>query len=178
MSLLEVNGLRTEIATAQGRIHPVDGVSFAVEAGQTLGVVGESGSGKTMTGMSIIRLLPPGGSITGGSIRLAGEELTTMDEPALRKLRGSRIAMIFQDPLTSLNPVRTIGSQLREAYRIHVDSSRAAATARAMEVLGLVGMPRPRERLDDYPHQLSGGMRQRVMIALGLMCDPKLLIAD
>ncbi|MET9312118.1 dipeptide ABC transporter ATP-binding protein [Kribbella sp. NPDC003505] len=178
MSLLEVTGLRTAIDTPRGRIHPVDGVSFAVEAGQTLGVVGESGSGKTMTGMSIMRLLPPGGAITGGSVRLAGEELTTLDEPAMRRLRGSRIAMIFQDPLTSLNPVRTIGSQLREAYRIHVDGSRAAATARATEVLGLVGMPRPRERLDDYPHQLSGGMRQRVMIALGLMCDPKLLIAD
>lgn len=178
MSLLEVTGLRTEIDTRQGRIRPVDGVSFAIEAGQTLGVVGESGSGKSMTGMSILRLLPPGGSITGGSIRLDGEELTELDEPAMRRLRGSRMAMIFQDPMTSLNPVRTIGSQLREAYRIHVDGSRAAATARATEVLGLVGMPRPRERLDDYPHQLSGGMRQRVMIALGLMCDPKLLIAD
>ncbi|MEU8223314.1 ABC transporter ATP-binding protein [Kribbella sp. NPDC048915] len=177
-SLLEVTGLRTTIDTPRGRIHPVDGVSFAVEAGQTLGVVGESGSGKTMTGMSIMRLLPPGGAITGGSIRLDGEELTGLDDPAMRRLRGSKIAMIFQDPLTSLNPVRTIGSQLREAYRIHVGGSRAAATARATEVLGLVGMPRPRERLDDYPHQLSGGMRQRVMIALGLMCDPKLLIAD
>ncbi|MEU4292341.1 ABC transporter ATP-binding protein [Kribbella sp. NPDC026596] len=178
MSLLEVTGLRTEIDTARGRIRPVDGVSFAVRAGETLGVVGESGSGKTMTGMSIMRLLPPGGSIAGGSIRLDGRELTELDEPAMRKVRGSELAMIFQDPMTSLNPVRTIGSQLREAYRIHVDGSRAAATARATEVLGLVGMPRPRERLDDYPHQLSGGMRQRVMIALGLMCDPKLLIAD
>jgi peptide/nickel transport system ATP-binding protein len=178
MSLLEVTGLRTEIDTPQGRIRPVDGVSFSVEAGQTLGVVGESGSGKTMTGMSIMRLLPAGGSIAAGSIRLNDHELTSLDEPAMRKLRGSELAMIFQDPMTSLNPVRTIGSQLREAYRIHVDAGRAASTARATDVLGLVGMPRPRERLDDYPHQLSGGMRQRVMIALGLMCEPKLLIAD
>jgi peptide/nickel transport system ATP-binding protein len=178
MSLLEVRDLHTEIDTRQGRIHPVDGVSFRVEAGQTLGLVGESGCGKTLTGLSILRLLPPGGAITGGSVRLDGEELTDLDEPAMRRLRGSRMAMIFQDPMTSLNPVRTIGSQLREAYRIHVGGSRAAATARATEVLGLVGMPRPRERLDDYPHQLSGGMRQRVMIALGLMCEPKLLIAD
>ncbi|MEV0798537.1 ABC transporter ATP-binding protein [Kribbella sp. NPDC050281] len=178
MSLLEVSGLRTEIDTRQGRIRPVDGVSFSVEAGQTLGLVGESGCGKTMTGLSILRLLPPGGTVTGGSVRLDGEELTGLDEPAMRRLRGRRMAMIFQDPMTSLNPVRTIGSQLREAYRIHVGGSRAAATARATEVLGLVGMPRPRERLGDYPHQLSGGMRQRVMIALGLMCEPKLLIAD
>ncbi|MDX6240427.1 MAG: peptide/nickel transport system ATP-binding protein ddpF [Kribbellaceae bacterium] len=178
MSLLEVSGLCTEIDTRQGRIRPVDGVTFSVEAGETLGVVGESGSGKTMTGMSIMRLLPPGGSIVDGSIRLDGQELTGLDEPAMRRLRGSQLAMIFQDPMTSLNPVRTIGSQLREAYRLHLGGSRSAATARATEVLGLVGMPRPRERLDDYPHQLSGGMRQRVMIALGLMCDPKLLIAD
>jgi peptide/nickel transport system ATP-binding protein len=176
--LLEVTDLRTEIDTSQGRIHPVDGVTFSVEAGETLGVVGESGSGKTMTGMSIMRLLPAGGSIVGGSIRLDGQELTDLAEPEMRKLRGSRMAMIFQDPMTSLNPVRTIGSQLREAYRMHSGGSRAAATTRATDVLGLVGMPRPRERLDDYPHQLSGGMRQRVMIALGLMCDPGLLIAD
>ncbi|GAA1523031.1 dipeptide ABC transporter ATP-binding protein [Kribbella lupini] len=178
MSLLEVTNLRTEIDTRQGTIRPVDGVSFSVEAGQTLGLVGESGCGKTLTGLSILRLLPPGGAITGGSVRLDGEELTGLDEPAMRRLRGSRMAMIFQDPMTSLNPVRTIGSQLREAYRIHVGGSRSAATARATDVLGLVGMPRPRERLHDYPHQLSGGMRQRVMIALGLMCEPKLLIAD
>jgi peptide/nickel transport system ATP-binding protein len=176
--LLEVTGLRTEIDTRQGKIRPVDGVTFSVEAGETLGVVGESGSGKTMTGMSIMRLLPPGGSIVAGSIRLDGQELTDLAEPEMRKLRGSRMAMIFQDPMTSLNPVRTVGSQLREAYRIHTGGSRAAATTRATDVLGLVGMPRPRERLDDYPHQLSGGMRQRVMIALGLMCDPGLLIAD
>ena len=172
MSLLEVTGLRTEIGTRQGRIRPVDGVSFSVAAGETLGLVGESGSGKTMTGMSIMRLLPPGGEIAEGSIRLDGRELTDLSEPEMRKLRGNRMAMIFQDPMTSLNPVRTIGSQLREAYRLHRGGSRAAATARATEVLGLVGMPRPRERLGDYPHQLSGGMRQRVMIALGLMCEP------
>jgi peptide/nickel transport system ATP-binding protein len=178
MSLLEVTGLRTEIDTRQGRIRPVDGVSFSVAAGETLGVVGESGSGKTMTGMSIMRLLPPGGQIAAGSVRLDGQELTELSEAEMRTLRGNRMAMIFQDPMTSLNPVRTIGSQLREAYRLHRGGSRAAATARATDVLGLVGMPRPRERLGDYPHQLSGGMRQRVMIALGLMCEPGLLIAD
>jgi peptide/nickel transport system ATP-binding protein len=178
MSLLEVTGLCTEIATPEGRVRPVDGVTFSVEAGQSVGLVGESGSGKTMTGMSIMRLLPPGGSIAGGSIRFDGVELTELDPAGMRRLRGNDIALISQDPMTSLNPTRTIGSQLREAYRIHTGASRVAASRRAQEVLGLVGMPYPRERLDDYPHQLSGGMRQRAMIAIGLLCQPKLLIAD
>ncbi|SDS18651.1 peptide/nickel transport system ATP-binding protein [Friedmanniella luteola] len=178
MSLLEVRGLRTEIATRTGRVRPVDDVSFSLEAGETLGLVGESGSGKTMTGMSLIRLLPPGGAVVGGSVRFDGVELTELDDAGIRRLRGNEIAMVSQDPMTSLNPTRTIGSQLREAYRIHTGASRPAADARAVEVLHLVGMPRPRERLGAYPHQLSGGMRQRVMIALGLVCEPKLLIAD
>ncbi|SER29668.1 dipeptide ABC transporter ATP-binding protein [Microlunatus flavus] len=178
MSLLEVVGLRTEIETRGGRVRPVDDVSFSVAAGETLGLVGESGSGKTMTGMSIIRLLPPGGAVVGGSVRFDGVDLTALDDDGVRRLRGNDIAMISQDPMTSLNPTRTIGSQLREAYRIHRHGSRQEADARAVEVLELVGMPRPRERLAAFPHELSGGMRQRVMIAIGLVCEPKLLIAD
>jgi peptide/nickel transport system ATP-binding protein len=178
MSLLDVTDLRTEISTREGRVRPVDGVTFSVQAGEILGLVGESGSGKTMTGMSIMGLLPHGGSITGGSIRFDGTELTTLDGAGLRRLRGNDIALISQDPMTSLNPTRTIGSQLREAYRIHTGASQRAANTRAAEVLGLVGMPRPAERLSDFPYQLSGGMRQRTMIAIGLLCEPKLLIAD
>jgi peptide/nickel transport system ATP-binding protein len=179
MSLLEVTDLRTEIVTGDGVVRPVDGVTFSVDAGETVGLVGESGSGKTMTGMSVVRLLPPGGSVVGGSVRFDGRELTELTEPQMRALRGDEIAMIFQDPMTSLNPTRTIGSQLREAYRIHrPTASTGEAARRAEEVLGLVGMPRPRERLGDYPHQLSGGMRQRAMIAIALVCEPKLLIAD
>ncbi|MEP7022673.1 MAG: ABC transporter ATP-binding protein [Actinomycetota bacterium] len=178
MSLLDVTDLRTEIATREGRVRPVDGVTFSLDAGEILGLVGESGSGKTMTGMSIMGLLPHGGSITGGSIRFDGTELTALDGAGLRRLRGNDIALISQDPMTSLNPTRTIGSQLREAYRIHTGASYRAANTRATEVLGMVGMPRPGERLADFPHQLSGGMRQRAMIAIGLLCEPKLLIAD
>jgi peptide/nickel transport system ATP-binding protein len=178
VSLLEITGLRTEIATREGSVHAVDGVSLTIDAGQAVGVVGESGSGKTMTGMSVMRLLPPGGRITGGSIRFDGTELTGLGEAAMRRLRGNEIALISQDPMSSLNPTRTIGSQLREAYRIHAGGSHRAASRRALEVLAMVGMPRPAERLDDYPFQLSGGMRQRAMIAIGLICGPKLLIAD
>jgi peptide/nickel transport system ATP-binding protein len=178
MSLLEITDLRTQIATGDGLVRPVDGVTLSVEEGQCVGLVGESGSGKTMTGMSVMRLLPPGGSIAGGSVRFGGTELTSLDAAAMRQLRGNDIALISQDPMTSLNPTRTIGSQLREAYKIHTGASRAAATSRATDVLGLVGMPRPAERLGDYPHQLSGGMRQRAMIAMGLLCEPRLLIAD
>jgi peptide/nickel transport system ATP-binding protein len=179
MSLLEVTDLRTEIRTGRGgRVRPVDGVTFSVNEGETVGLVGESGSGKTMTGMSVIRLLPPGGSIVGGSVRYEGRELGPLSDGEMRRLRGNDISMIFQDPMTSLNPTRTIGSQLREAYRIHHGASAAQTTRRAEEVLGLVGMPRPTERLDDFPHQLSGGMRQRAMIAIALICEPRLLIAD
>jgi peptide/nickel transport system ATP-binding protein len=178
VSLLEISGLRTEIATRAGRVQAVDGVSLAVNEGEAVGLVGESGSGKSMTGMSVMRLLPSGGAITAGSIRFAGTELTGLSEAEMRRLRGNEIALISQDPMSALNPTRTIGSQLREAYQIHVGVSRRAATQRALEVLGLVGMARPAERLDDYPYQLSGGMRQRAMIAIGLVCEPKLLIAD
>lgn len=177
--LLEIRDLQVEIRTPNGLVRPVDGVSFSVRAGETVGLVGESGSGKTMTGMSVLRLLPQGGSIVGGSIEFDGRELTTMHHRELRRLRSNEIAMVFQDPMTSLNPTRTIGSQLREAYRIHNPSSSArTADQRAVEVLSLVRMPQPKERLNDFPHQLSGGMRQRAMIAIALICEPRLLIAD
>ncbi|MDX6293465.1 MAG: peptide/nickel transport system ATP-binding protein ddpF [Kribbellaceae bacterium] len=178
-TVLSIRDLQVEIRTPNGVVRPVDGVTFSVRAGETVGIVGESGSGKTMTGMSVLQLLPPGGSIVGGSIEFDGQELTTMSPAELRRLRGNDMAVIFQDPMTSLNPTRTIGSQLREAYRIHRPGvSAAEANRRAEEVLSLVRMPRPKERLKDYPHQLSGGMRQRAMIAIALLCEPRLLIAD
>jgi oligopeptide/dipeptide ABC transporter ATP-binding protein len=178
-TVLSIRDLRVEIRTPNGVVRPVDGVTFSVRAGETVGLVGESGSGKTMTGMSVLRLLPDGGSIVGGSIEFDGRELTTLSPNELRRLRGNDIAAVFQDPMTSLNPTRTIGSQLREAYRIHrPGTSVAEANQRAEEVLALVRMPRPKERLRDYPHQLSGGMRQRAMIAIALLCEPRLLIAD
>jgi oligopeptide/dipeptide ABC transporter ATP-binding protein len=178
VSLLEVTDLVTEIGSGRTTVRPVDGVTFHVEAGETVGLVGESGSGKTMTGMSVMRLLPPGGRIAGGTVRFDGRDLQDLGDAGMRRIRGNDIAMVFQDPMTSLNPTRTVGSQLREAYRIHRGGSQAEATRRAVEVLGLVGMGRPKDRLGDYPHQLSGGMRQRAMIALALVCEPKLLIAD
>jgi peptide/nickel transport system ATP-binding protein len=176
--LLEVEDLRTRIKLRRATVHAVDGLSFEVEAGETIGIVGESGCGKTMAAMSIMRLLPRGGFIAGGEIRLEGRDLVQLSLPELRKVRGNEIGMIFQDPMTSLNPTMTIGRQIAEAVRIHRDVSKEAAMDRAAEVLDLVGLPRPRERLRDYPHQLSGGLRQRVMIAMALACDPKLLIAD
>jgi oligopeptide/dipeptide ABC transporter ATP-binding protein len=178
-TVLSIRDLQVEIRTPNGVVRPVDGVTLSVRAGETVGLVGESGSGKTMTGMSVLQLLPPGGSVVGGSIEFDGRELTTMTSAELRRLRGNDIAVVFQDPMTSLNPTRTIGSQLREAYRIHrPGTSVAEANVRAEEVLSLVRMPRPKERLRDYPHQLSGGMRQRAMIAIALLCEPRLLIAD
>jgi oligopeptide/dipeptide ABC transporter ATP-binding protein len=176
--LLEVEGLRTEIRRRSDSVYPVDGVSLTVRHGETVGLVGESGCGKTMTAMSIMGLLPPGGRITSGTIRLNGTDLVPLGPPAMREIRGRDIAMVFQDPMTSLNPTMTIGRQIAGPVRVHLGMSRAAAMHRAEEVLGLVGMPRPAERLDDYPHQLSGGLRQRVMIAMALACEPKLLIAD
>ncbi len=178
-TVLSVRDLEVEIDTPNGTVRPVDGVTFSVRAGETLGIVGESGSGKTMTAMSVLQLLPPGGAIVGGSIQFDGRELTSMAAPDLRRLRGNDIGMVFQDPMTSLNPTRTVGSQLREAYLIHHRGASAGeANARAEEVLSLVRMPRPKERLRDFPHQLSGGMRQRAMIAIALICEPRLLIAD
>ena len=176
--LLEIDGLRTEIRRRKDSVRPVDGVSLTVAPGETVGLVGESGCGKTMTAMSVLGLLPPGGRIAAGSIRMNGTDLVKLNPAEMRKVRGRDIAMVFQDPMTSLNPTMTIGRQIAGPVRAHLGSSRAAAMRRAEEVLGLVGVPRPAERLGDYPHQLSGGLRQRVMIAMALACEPKLLIAD
>jgi peptide/nickel transport system ATP-binding protein len=176
--LLEVQDLKTHIKVHNGVVHAVDGLSFDVEAGETVGIVGESGCGKTMAAMSIMRLLPHRGYIAAGQIRLEGRDLVPLPDDDIRKVRGNDIGIIFQDPMTSLNPTMNIGRQIAEAVRIHRDVSKAQALDRAREVLELVGLPRPKERLSDYPHQLSGGLRQRVMIAMALACDPKLLIAD
>jgi len=176
--LLEISDLRTEIRLREGVVHAVDGVSFSVEPGETLGIVGESGCGKTMTALTIMNLLPTGGHIAGGSIKLDGQEIQNLSEDKMRSIRGNDIGMIFQDPLTSLNPTMTIGKQIAEAVSLHREVSKDQAMDRAAEVLDLVGIPRVRERIKDYPHQFSGGMRQRVMIAMALACEPKLLIAD
>jgi peptide/nickel transport system ATP-binding protein len=176
--LLEVEDLKTQIRLRRGTVHAVDGLSFEVESGETVGIVGESGCGKTMAAMSIMQLLPRGGFIAGGEIRLNGRDLVKLSAAELRKVRGNEVGIVFQDPMTSLNPTMTIGRQIAEAVSIHRDVTKAQALDRAAEVLDLVGLPRPKERLKDYPHQLSGGLRQRVMIAMALSCDPNLLIAD
>jgi peptide/nickel transport system ATP-binding protein len=176
--LLQIDNLRTDIRLKRSTVHAVDDISLHVEPGETLGIVGESGCGKTMTALSIMNLLPTGGSIVGGSIRLNDREISQLSDEDLRHIRGNEIGMIFQDPLTSLNPTMTVGRQIAEAVQLHRDVSREQAMDRAAEVLDLVGMPRARERINEYPHQFSGGMRQRVMIAMALACDPKLLIAD
>ena len=177
--VLEVSDLRTVISTRDGAVHAVNGVSFSIAAGEILGVVGESGSGKSVTMLSLIGLLPsPPARVVGGSVLYQGREVREMSRRELRSLRGGGIGFVFQDPMTGLNPVFTIGHQLVEPLRVHLGLSRRAARARAAELLALVGFPDPEQRLDDYPHQLSGGMRQRVMIAMALSCDPKILIAD
>jgi peptide/nickel transport system ATP-binding protein len=178
VALLEITDLRTEIQLRDGVVHAVDGVSLEVAEGETLGVVGESGCGKTMTALSIMQLLPNGGRIAGGSIMLAGKDVTNLRPEELRRMRGNDVGMIFQDPLSSLNPTHTVGKQIAEAVLLHRDVSKEDAYERAVEVLDLVGMPRARERVGEFPHQFSGGMRQRVMIAMALACEPKLLIAD
>ncbi len=180
MALLEVTDLRTYFRTDAGLARAVDGVSFQVERGEVLGIVGESGSGKSVTSLSIMRLIPepPGEIVAGSSIRLKGEELVGAPEKRLRQIRGNDVAMIFQEPMTSLNPVFPVGEQIAEAVRLHRGVGKEAARARAIELLGLVGLPDPEQRVDVYPHELSGGQRQRVMIAMALSCEPDLLIAD
>jgi len=176
--VLEVEDLRTEFHLRSSVVRAVDGVSFSVAAGECVGLVGESGCGKSTTGLSIMKLLPDVGHVSGGSVRLLGKDLVPLGERDMREVRGNDVAMIFQDPMTSLNPTWTIGRQIGEAVKLHRDVSAGAARERAIEVLTLVGMPRPAERLAYYPHQLSGGLRQRVMIAMALACEPKVLIAD
>jgi oligopeptide/dipeptide ABC transporter ATP-binding protein len=177
--LLEVRDLQTHFFTDDGVVRAVDGVSFEVNPGETLAIVGESGSGKSVTSLSILRLVPePPGRIVGGSIRFRGRDLATLPPSEMRKIRGKEISMIFQEPMTSLNPVFTCGDQIAEAVVLHERVNRRAARARAIEMLTLVGIPSPEQRVDEYPHQMSGGMRQRVMIAMALACRPALLIAD
>jgi peptide/nickel transport system ATP-binding protein len=176
--VLAVGDLKTSIRQEHGTVHAVDGLSLSIRAGETVGLVGESGSGKSMTAMSIMRLLPPRGAIVAGSIVLNGRDLTRLTEKEMRRVRGNEVAMVFQDPLTSLNPTMTIGDQILEAVLLHKHFTRAQALIRVEEVLDLVRVPRPKERMTSYPHQLSGGLRQRVMIAVALSCSPSLLIAD
>lgn len=177
--ILDVQELRTSFFTEDGEVRAVDGVSFKVARGRTLGIVGESGCGKSVTSLSILRLIPsPPGKIVGGKIFFNGKDLIGLSSGEMRAVRGNEISMIFQEPMTSLNPVFTIGNQIREAVLVHRKVSRRQAHERAIEMLKLVGIPSPEERIEDYPHQLSGGMRQRVMIAMALSCDPKVLIAD
>ncbi len=177
--VLDVKDLKTEFATRTGRVHAVNSVSFDVKPGELLGVVGESGSGKSVTMMSLIGLLPsPPAIVSGGAVNFDGLDLLTIDAARLRDIRGARIGFIFQDPMTSLNPVFTVGYQLMEPLRRHLGMARPAARARAIDLLKLVNIPDAERRLGDYPHQFSGGMRQRVMIAMALACDPQVLIAD
>ena len=178
MPLLEVEDLVVEFPTRRGRLVAVDRVSFTIEAGEVLGMVGESGAGKSLTGMAIIGLLEPPGRIAGGSIRLDGQRIDDLPPDAMRRIRGRKIGAIFQDPLTSLNPLYTIGRQLEETIRTHLDLDAAAARARAIGLLREVGIPAPERRIDAYPHELSGGMRQRVVIALALAAEPALVVAD
>ena len=178
MSGLEVEDLEVSFATPRGVARVVNGGSWQVDAGETLAVVGESGSGKSVSGMALLGLVPRPPATVTGSARFDGQDLLAVDEEALRKVRGPGIGMVFQDPMTSLNPVLTIGRQLTEGMEVHLGLDRRAADDRAAELLDLVGIPSPRERLGAYPHQLSGGMRQRVMIAIALSCDPRVLVAD
>lgn len=176
--LLEVNDLRTHFPTRAGLVRAVDGVSFYLDRGELLGLVGESGCGKSMTALSVMRLIAPPGKIVSGEILFDGKDLMRLSDAEMRQMRGDDIAMIFQDPMTSLNPVYTVGEQIAEALRLHRKLSRKDARQATIEAMREVAIPDPARRVDDYPHQLSGGMRQRVMIAMALACNPKLLIAD
>src|ERR671926_120670 len=176
--LLEVKNLQTYFRTRAGLVRAVDGVSFHLDEGELLGLVGESGCGKSITALSVMRLVGPPGKIVGGEILFAGENLLKASEERMREIRGDRLAMIFQDPMASLNPVYTVGEQIAEALRLHRGLNRRQAREAAVGAMREVSIPDPARRADDYPHQLSGGMRQRVMIAMALACDPKLLIAD
>jgi oligopeptide/dipeptide ABC transporter ATP-binding protein len=176
--LLSVEDLRVEFTTDRGTIHAVNGITFDVGAGETIGIVGESGCGKSVTSLAILGILPRAGGVTSGRAVFGGRDLFTLSERELRGVRGKEIAMIFQDPMTSMNPVLTVGNQLREALETHLSIGRKEATDRATALLDQVGIPDARSRLKDYPHQFSGGMRQRAMIAMALACEPKVLIAD
>jgi peptide/nickel transport system ATP-binding protein len=177
--LLRVNDLRTSFFTRDGEVRAVDGVAFDIDDGRTVGLVGESGCGKSVTALSIIQLLPKGiGRIVSGEIQFQGKDLARLGNDEMRRIRGNEISMIFQEPMTSLNPVMTVGDQIAETVRLHQGASRAEARERALEMLSLVKIAEPRRRIDNFPHQFSGGQRQRVMIAMALACTPKLLIAD
>ena len=176
--LLEVKGLRTHFFTDDGVVRAVDGLDFTLDKGKTLGIVGESGCGKSVSALSIMRLISPPGRIVEGEIFFQGGDLTQLPEEAMRKIRGNSISMIFQEPMTSLNPVFTVGDQIMEAIRLHQGASKAEARNRAIELLETVKIPAAETRVDEYPYQMSGGMRQRVIIAMALACNPKLLIAD
>jgi oligopeptide transport system ATP-binding protein len=177
--LLDIKGLETQFKTPDGIVHAVNGVSFGLKEGETLGVVGESGCGKSVTMLSVLGLIAsPPGKVVAGEAHYFGQDLLKMSNEELRHIRGAQIAMIFQDPMTSLNPVLTVGYQLQEPLMLHVGMTKEQARERAAELLGMVGIPNPKDRLNDYPHQFSGGMRQRVMIAMSLSCSPQILIAD
>ena len=179
MALLEIKGLKTHFKTDDGWLHAVDGVDMAVDKGETLGVVGESGCGKSVTAMTVLKLLPmPPGRIVAGQVLWKGRDLVPLSNDEMRKLRAKEIAIVFQEPMTSLNPVYSVGEQIAEVLRLHEGLGRRAALDRAAEMLALVHIPTPSKRINDYPHQFSGGMRQRVMIAMALACNPQLLIAD
>jgi oligopeptide/dipeptide ABC transporter ATP-binding protein len=177
-ALLKVEDLHVRFGTQRGVVHAVNGISFEIRPGETLGIVGESGCGKSVTSLAILGILARNGRVTQGRAVFEGQDLIPMDDSELRRIRGKEIAMIFQDPMTSLNPVMTIGAQIREALETHMGMDKKAANQRAAELLDQVGIPGARQRLKDYPHQFSGGMRQRAMIAMALSCEPKLLIAD
>ena len=177
--LLDIKGLETQFKTPDGIVHAVNGVSFGLKEGETLGVVGESGCGKSVTMLSVLGLIPsPPGKVVAGEALYFGQDLLKMSKDEIRDVRGAQIGMVFQDPMTSLNPVLTVGRQLEEPLMLHVGMSKSQARERAADLLGLVGIPSPKDRLNDYPHQFSGGMRQRVMIAMALSCSPQILIAD